>query len=137
MKTMLAVGAAPMILPSGLLGRDAPSSKITLGFIGVGWQGVDLNLKSFLTEEDCICAIVCDAYLGRARAAKKLVDGAYGNKDCRAIQDFPEVISDPSIDAVVISTPDHWHTTMSLMALKAGKHVFCEKPTFSIAEGGC
>ena len=135
LKTLLAASTAPMALRSGLLGSDAPSSKITLGFIGVGWQGVDLNLKSFLAEDDCRCVAVCDAYMSRAESAKKLVDDAYGNQDCKAIQDFREIIDDPSIDAVVISTPDHWHTTMSLMALKAGKHVFCEKPTFSIGEG--
>lgn len=135
LKSMLAAGTAPLVLPSALSGSDAPSNKVTLGFIGVGWQGVDLNLKSFLTEEDCICLTVCDAYMSRAESAKKLVDDAYGNSDCQAVQDFREIIDDPAIDAVVISTPDHWHTTMSLMALEAGKHVFCEKPTFSIAEG--
>ncbi len=134
-KTILAAGVAPLILPSGLRGAKAPSGKITLGFIGMGWQGVDLNLKSFLNEEDCRCLAVCDAYMSRAEAAKKLVDEQYGNQDCRAVQDFREIVNDPAIDAVVISTPDHWHTTMSLMALEAGKHVFCEKPTFTIAEG--
>jgi predicted dehydrogenase len=135
LKTMLVAGVAPLVLPSGLLGQNAPSNKITLGFIGVGWQGVDLNLNSFLAEDDCVCSVVCDVYMGRATAAKKLVDDAYGNNDCRAVQDFRDVIDDPTIDGVVISTPDHWHTTMSLMALKAGKHVFCEKPTFTIGEG--
>lgn len=135
LKGILAAGVAPMVLPSGLLGSDAPSNKITLGFIGVGWQGVDLNLNSFLAEDDCVCMTVCDAYMSRAKAAKKLVDKQYGNEDCKAVQDFREIIEDPKIDAVVISTPDHWHTTMSLMALEAGKHVFCEKPTYSIGEG--
>ena len=82
LKTMLAAGTAPMVLRSGLLASDAPSNKITLGFIGVGWQGVDLNLKSFLTEDDCRCVTVCDAYMSRAKSAKKLVDEAYGNQDC-------------------------------------------------------
>lgn len=124
-----------MVVKSSLLGSSAPSKKITLGFIGMGGQGVGLNLKSFLNEEDCRCLVVCDAYLNRARDSKKLVDDQYGNSDCRAVQDFREVINDPSLDAIVISTPDHWHTTMSLMGLEAGKHVFCEKPTFTIAEG--
>lgn len=135
MKSLLAAGVAPVVLSSGLLKGNTPSEKLTLGFIGMGWQGIDLNLKSFLNEDDCRCLVVCDAYRGRAVAAKKLVDEHYGNQDCRAVQDFREILADPSIDAVVISTPDHWHTTMSLMALQAGKHVFCEKPTFTIAEG--
>lgn len=135
LKTTLAAGVAPLVLPSGLLGKDAPSNKLTLGFIGMGWQGVDLNLKSFLNEEDCRCVVVCDAYRSRAESAQTLVDEQYGDGSCRAVQDFREVIADPTIDAVVISTPDHWHVEMSLMALEAGKHVFCEKPTYTIAEG--
>lgn len=134
-KSMLVAGAAPLAARSKLFGSSAPSNKITLGFIGMGGQGVGLNLKSFLEEEDCRCLVVCDAYLNRALDSKKLVDEQYGNTDCHAVQDFREVIRDPNLDAVVISTPDHWHTPMSLMALEAGKHVFCEKPTYTIGEG--
>ena len=127
--------AAPMIIPATVFGQNAPSNKLNLGCIGMGGQGVDVNLKMFLWQDDCRVATVCDAFLGRAQRAKALVDEAYGNSDCKAVQDFREVLADPAVDAVVISTPDHWHVPMSLMALKAGKHVFCEKPTHSIHEG--
>lgn len=126
---------APMFIPSNVLGQDAPSKKLTLGFIGTGAQGIHVNLKMFLFQDDCVITTVCDAFLGRAQNAKQIVDEAYGNSDCKAVWDFRDVLADPTIDAVVISTPDHWHVPMSLMALKAGKHVFCEKPTHSINEG--
>jgi predicted dehydrogenase len=118
-----------------VLGANAPSKQITLGFIGAGGQGVQVNLANFLPQADCRVLITCDAFMGRATRAQGIVNEAYGNEGCHAVQDFREILSDPAIDAVVISTQDHWHVPMSLMALKAGKHVFCEKPTQSIYEG--
>ena len=70
-----------------------------------------------------------------ADAAKDIVDETYGNSNCAAYQDFREIIGRDDIDAVVISTPDHWHVPMSMMALRAGKDVFCEKPSLTITEG--
>ncbi|ADE53499.1 Gfo/Idh/MocA family protein [Coraliomargarita akajimensis] len=131
----LASAAFPTIISSTALGQNAPSKKITLGFIGVGYQGVQRNLRSFLNEQDCQVVSVCDAYMSRALKAQAMVHETYGNRDCKAVQDFREIINDPSIDAVVISTPDHWHVPMSIMAVEAGKDVFCEKPTLSIHEG--
>lgn len=133
-----AAGAAigiPTIIPSSVLGENAPSKRITLGFIGMGSQGVHANLKTFLPMDDAQVVSVCDVYMERANKARLLVDQQYGNTDCKVFQDFRNIIADPSIDAVVISTPDHWHVPMSLMALNAGKDVFCEKPTLSIQEG--
>jgi len=125
----------PEILPSRVLGQHAPSKRITLGFIGMGSQGVQANLKAFLSMKDAHVLAVCDVYKQKANNARLLVDQHYGNTDCKVFQDFRAIIEDPSIDAVVISTPDHWHVPMSLMALQAGKDVFCEKPTLSIYEG--
>jgi predicted dehydrogenase len=130
-----AAGAVPSIIPARVLGAEAPSKRITLGFIGMGGQGTGANLATFLGLKDCQAVSVCDAFMGRAERARDKVHQVYGNKDCKAVQDFREVIADPSIDAVVISTPDHWHVPMSLMALAAGKDVFCEKPTLCIDEG--
>lgn len=135
LKSVFAASLAPVVLPTGVLGARAPSKKVTLGFIGVGGHGTAMNLKSFLAQDDCRALAVCDAYRSKAEAAKLLVDEQYGDKGCRIAEDFREIIDDESIDAVVISTPDHWHVPMSLMALAKGKHVFCEKPTLCIAEG--
>jgi len=63
------------------------------------------------------------------------VDAHYDNEDCAMTKDFREVLARKDIDSVMISTPDHWHTLISLMAARAGKDVQCEKPTLSINEG--
>jgi myo-inositol 2-dehydrogenase / D-chiro-inositol 1-dehydrogenase len=132
-----AAGAAalPMVVPSRVLGADAPSKRTTLGFIGVGTHGWGHNLRSFLEERDAQAVAVCDVFASRRKKAKETVDAKYGDKACREDADFREILGRKEIDAVVISTPDHWHVPISLMALEAGKNVFCEKPTLTIAEG--
>ena len=79
--------------------------------------------------------VVCDVDEERMRIAKELIDQKYGNTDCAMTKDFREVLARQDIDAVMISTPDHWHTLISVMALRAGKDVQCEKPTLTIDEG--
>ena len=129
------VATAPLVLPSKLFGATAPSKRVTLGFIGMGGQGVRMNLAGFLGDERAHVLAVCDCKLSAADAAKDIVDETYGNSNCAAYQDFREIIGRDDIDAVVISTPDHWHVPMSMMALRAGKDVFCEKPSLTITEG--
>ena len=135
LRTITASAAAPMIISSRALGENAPSKRIVLGCIGMGGQGTQANMNSFLNEPDAQVVAVCDVFRSRSDAAKNLVDKRYKTRDCKAYTDFREIIDDKSIDAVVISTPDHWHVPMSLMALGTGKDVFCEKPTKTIAEG--
>ena len=135
MKGILAAAAAPMFIPARLLGKDAPSSRITLGCIGLGGHGVEVNVNSFLHEETARIVSVCDVFKSRRENVRTLVNEHYGTSDCRSVADFREIIADPAIDAVVISTPDHWHVPISLMALEAGKNVFCEKPTLTMGEG--
>lgn len=127
--------AFPSIVPARVLGQNAPSNRITLGCIGMAGQGVMANLRNFLNHPDAQVVAVCDAFQSRANKAGAQVDQEYGTQGCRIYQDFRKVIADPAIDAVVISTPDHWHVPMSVMALAAGKDVFCEKPTLYIDEG--
>ena len=141
------VGAigGPCVITSTALGgggRPAASERISLGFIGVGSHGTKTNLKNFLGNSDAQVVAVCDVdsrYLDRAERivnkhySKDRVEGTY--KGCATTKDFREIIAREDIDAVVISTPDHWHAPMSVMTARAGKDVFCEKPTLTVREG--
>ena len=123
-------------------GEAAPSNKITLGLIGCGGEGTK-NIIGFLAQSDCRVVAVCDvdsAHLARhkqraeSKYAQETTSGTY--KGCAATGDFRDIINRKDIDAVVISTPDHWHMIPSIMAARAGKDVFVEKPmTTSVEEG--
>ena len=125
--------AAPLLV--GARAQAAPSAQVTLGFIGVGIHGGGYNLDHFLALPEARVLAVCDVFQDRRRAARDKVNAHYGNQDCRDYNDFREVLLRDDIDAVVISTPDHWHVLMSVLAARAGKNVFCEKPTLTIQEG--
>lgn len=127
--------AAPYLVPASVLGADAPSKKITVGFIGVGDHGTGWNLPPYLRHPEAKVLMVCDVDAYRMRKAKAMIDAHYDTEDCAMTQDFREVLARKDIDTVMISTPDHWHTLISLMALRAGKDVQCEKPTLTIDEG--
>jgi len=127
--------AVPMFLPWRVFGVTAPSKQITLGFVGLGNEGYGHNLMAFLVESDCRAVAVCDVFASRRTRAREKVEQQYSATGCKEIADFRDLIARKDIDAVVISTPDHWHVPMSLWALEAGKDVFCEKPTLTIAEG--
>lgn len=127
--------ALPTIVRSRVFGANAPSKRVTLGCIGMGKQGTQNNLNSFLQQKDAQVLAVCDVFDARRDKALQMVNKKYGTTGCRGYTDFREILARDDIDAVVISTPDHWHVPMSLMALEAGKDVFCEKPTLTIAEG--
>ncbi|MEM6912308.1 MAG: Gfo/Idh/MocA family oxidoreductase [Verrucomicrobiota bacterium] len=135
LKKSTLAAAAPWVVPSSVLGANSPSNQITLGFIGMGGQGKGRNLKGFITQDRVQVLAVCDCDQTRAKQAKKIVDKTYQNKDCAMYQDFRELLARDDLDGIVISTPDQWHVPMSLMALEAGKHVFCEKPSLTITEG--
>jgi predicted dehydrogenase len=138
---LLSTGAAvalPYLVPSsavGQAGRAAANTRLALGTIGTGGMGT-LDLRGFLACSDVQAVAVCDVDSDRLAKAKDVVDTAYGNKDCAAYKDFREIIGRPDIDLVLIGTPDHWHAIPSIMAAKAGKDVYCEKPmSLTIAEG--
>ena len=130
-----AVMAGPTVIAARVLGQNAPSNRITLGFIGVGGHGHGYNLMSFLQHDDCRAVAVCDASATNVARAAESVNKKYGDDACKQYRDFRDLLADKTIDAVCISTPDHWHVPMSIMAAEAGKDVICEKPTLTIAEG--
>lgn len=130
--------AAPTIVPSSVFGKDAPSNRITMGFIGIGKQSSG-HLSHFAGRPDCQVLAVCDVHKGRMGAAKKTVLDK--NKklerkgDVAAYGDFRELIARKDIQAVVIGTPDHWHTIPIIEAAKTKKDMYCEKPlTLTIHE---
>src|SRR5438034_635681 len=107
-----------------------PSEFIRVGFIGVGGQG-NHNLGVLIKN----AVAVCDVDKTHLQAAQKRVEEANG-RPCAAFSDYRKMLEDKSIDAVLISTPDHWHTLPAIDACEAGKDVYCEKPmTLFIAEG--
>ncbi len=115
--------------------KSSPNGLINIACIGLGSHGIH-NLKNYLQLKDlCRVVSVCDVYLPLAGKAKEIVDEIYGNKDCKIYQDFREVLARPDIDALQITTPDHWHIPMSIISMNSGKHVSCEKPTHTIEEG--
>jgi hypothetical protein len=129
--------SAPMILPASVLGRGgavAPSERIVLGAIGIGGRG-SYVLGCFLEEEDVRFVAICDVKAGRRDAVKKQADTRYGNQDCATYRDLRELLARPDIDAVLIATGPNWHALASILAAKAGKDVYCEKPcTKTIAD---
>lgn len=136
MLKILAAGSAPLFIPSRILGADAPSKKVTLGLIGLGMQGGNTNTNQFLASGDCRVVAVCDVDQGALDAGAKKVNAHYKDNSCKTYKDFREVMANKDIDAVVISTPDHWHSIMAIAAANAKKDIFCEKPlSKTLAEG--
>jgi predicted dehydrogenase len=122
--------AAPTVVASRVLGLDgatAPSEKITLGVIGIGPR-CTYDLKSMLGLPDVQCVAIADVQASRRDAGKALVDGHYKNQDCKLYRDMRELLARKDIDAVLIATGDRWHTPASILAAKAGKDVYSEKP---------
>src|SRR5208283_3752538 len=122
LKSVLAAGAAPWIVPARVLGvenRVPPSGKITLGVIGVGAQGQG-DLQSFLTLDDVRVTAICDVNQRNIASARRHVARAYGRPDIKVFRDFHELNVDASLDAVLMALPVHWHSIPSLDAVLHG-----------------
>ncbi len=123
-----AVAAAPFILPSGILSAKVkPNDKITVGFIGMGIQNRGLQNR-FMADSNVVAVAVSDCDTTRRKAAQKRANDRYQNKDCKAYNDYREIVARDDIDAVCIATPDHWHAIQTVEAVNSGKDVYCEKP---------
>ncbi len=105
----------------------SPNEKISLGVIGIGPR-CTYDLTAMLQFADVQCVAIADVQASRREAGKKLVDGHYGNSDLELYQDFREILDRKDIDAVLIATGDRWHAAASMLAAKAGKDVYSEKP---------
>jgi predicted dehydrogenase len=131
--------AAPCIIPASALGLNGavpPSERIVFGGMGVGNRGTG-DLHWMLPEKDVQFVAICDAKQAQRESVKRIVDTKYGNKDCAMYRDMREFLATRTdIDALLIATGDRWHATAAVMAMRAGKDVYSEKPSsMTIAEG--
>ena len=122
----------PTIITKNVKGAN---DKVNIGLIGTGGHGVRRNMSHYLKINDCRVVALCDVDAVRLKDAQQIVNQAYENKDVKIYSDFRELLLRRDIDAIQISTPDHWHVYQSIASIKAGKHVCCEKPTRTIKEG--
>ncbi|UCC23164.1 MAG: Gfo/Idh/MocA family oxidoreductase [Planctomycetota bacterium] len=131
--------AVPYIVPSTVFGRGgkvAPSDRIILGGMGVGNRGRH-DLNWMLPEKDVQFVAICDAKQTSREKVKEIVDKRYGNNDCKMYSDMREFLAERTdIDVLLIATGDRWHSLAAIMAMRAGKDVYSEKPSsMTIAEG--
>lgn len=122
--------------------RADASERLTVGFIGVGTMG-NYHLGALLGRGDVEVVAVCDVVRERIDRAVDQVEKRYAErkasgtfKGVKAYGDFRQLLDHPGLDAVLIATPDHWHAIPCILAARAGKHIYCEKPlTHEVAEG--
>jgi len=135
--------ALPSIVPSSVFGQGAPSNKIHVAHIGCGRIANDMDIPGIVKHDIAQYVAVCDLDSKRALHAKKRIEKYYASKkggaspvDVKVSGDFRELLKDPGIDAVAISTPDHWHAQPVIAAALAGKDIYVQKPlAMTLAEG--
>jgi hypothetical protein len=130
----------PTIIPARVLGADAPSKKINILQIGCGRIGRSMDMPGILRQNAARLVAVCDLDSLRVADGKEFVESHYRkNKlDLKVATygDYREALQHPDIDAVSISTPDHWHAEPVIAAALAGKDIYVQKPlSMTIAEG--
>ena len=120
----------PTIIPASALGKNgtvAPSNRLVMGGIGIGPRGRKV-LACFLEQPDVQFVQIADAQEERREIVRRLVNREYKNEDCLKVRDMYEVLARDDIDIVQVTTGDRWHTLGTILAAKAGKDVYCEKP---------
>jgi len=138
LKTALFTAAAPTIIPSFVLGKDAPSNVLRLASIGVGRMGRgDMKNAMGAGGKGVRLVAVCDVDSKRAADAAAIVKQHYADDGTvDQYRDFRELLARDDIDGVTISTPDHQHAVIAVAAARAGKDIYLQKPlTYSINEG--
>lgn len=138
----MSVASAAAVVPSDVLGRAAPSNRIAVAMIGVGRQTASVNIPQVLESKNAQVVAVCDVDSWRLANAQKQVNDFYAKakgttyNGCAAFKDYREVLRRADIDAVMISTPDHWHIPMAIDAARAGKPISLEKPVGTSIDHG-
>ena len=135
-----AVGALalPSLLPASALGaqgRTLPGNRITVAQIGLGVMGRG-HVRRLSSDPSVELLALCDVDRTRLMAMQAAVSQTEGNTRPDIYNDYQEVLGRDDVDAVVIVTPDHWHTPIAVDAAKAGKDIYCEKPvSMTVREG--
>ena len=139
--TAAAIGF-PAIVPSSVLGQYAPSKRINVGAIGVGRISRVHDMPGILQYDNAKIVAVCDLDAHRVEDGKKLVNDHYSKTAGKSYDgttgyaNYHDLLANKDIDAVVVSTPDHWHALIGIDAVRAGKDVYLQKPaSLTIAEG--
>ncbi len=139
--SLLAAGF-PAIVPASVFGATAPSNRINVGAIGTGRISRGHDMPGVWKYDTARIVAVCDLDRRRMEDAKALVNGYYGTKTGKPYDgvagyvDYRELLASKDIDAVLVSTPDHWHALIAITAVEAGKDVYLQKPaSLTIAEG--
>ncbi|PWJ57784.1 putative dehydrogenase [Dyadobacter jejuensis] len=143
MAGIIAASAFPTIVPSTVFGKNAPSNKINIGQVGFGRIASTHDLPEVIKNEAAHVIAVADLDSKRLAMGKKWIEARYAKRtgkdnyiDVKTYDDYHDMIARKDIDAVIISTPDHWHAQPAMEAAAAGKHVYMQKPTsLTISEG--
>ena len=133
----------PTIVPASVFGKNAPSNKINIGQIGIGRIARTHDLPETFKYDNARIMAVADVDRIRLESGKKMIEGWYAKKtgqanyiDIKIYEDYHQLINNKDIDAVMISTPDHWHAQPAIEAALAGKHIYLQKPTSLTIEEG-
>ena len=146
-RTILQTAAAssvvmPTIIPSSVIGKDAPSNRVTIGLIGCGGMG-NGDLRNMMNIEGTQAIALCDPDKNNLNRTKERVEKHYAKdiesgkfKGVMTTGDYRELCARKDLDAVIVATPDHWHALATLEAVRNGKDVYCEKPITHIFSEG-
>ena len=132
----------PGIVPASVLGAASPGNRINVGAIGTGRISRVHDLPGIWRHDGARIMAVCDLDSNRVADARTLVNGYYTKKTGKPYDgvttyaNYRALLANKDVDAVVISTPDHWHALIAIDAVNAGKDVYLQKPaSLTIAEG--
>jgi predicted dehydrogenase len=127
----------PAIVPSSVFGANAPSNRIQVAHIGCGRIANDMDMPGVLRQDIARVVALCDVDSKRLALAKAKVEQHYqGAVTVKTFADYRQLLQEPGIDAVAISTPDFWHSEPVVAAALAGKDVYVQKPlSMTIHEG--
>lgn len=137
-KVAMSALAMPTIIPGRALGKDgaiAPSNRITVATIGLGDRG-NQHIGSYIGMPEVELLAVCDIHKPSIKKQLDRLATSQSNTSCKGYQDFRDVLARKDIDAITITSPENWHALMSILAMRSGKDVYCEKAlSLTVAEG--